>query len=86
MSHAVIIGWLAILSPLASGFVMVWRKERAFRERFPPISDEEFLARCPPGTDPEIALKVRETLSDARGVDRERIYPESRLIADLGAE
>ena len=63
------------------------RRERlAFKERFPPISDAEFVARCRPGTRAEVALKVRATLADALGVDYERIYPSSRLMADLGAE
>lgn len=63
-----------------------WLKTRAFRERFPPISDEEFLARCSPGTEPWIALKVRRILSEALAVEYERIYPTSRLQTDLGAE
>jgi hypothetical protein len=27
-------------------------------EKFPPISDEAFLARCSPGTSREVALKA----------------------------
>lgn len=62
------------------------RQTRIFNERFPPISDEEFLARCTPGTNPYIALKVRRVLSESLGVEYERIYPSSRLAEDLGAE
>src|SRR3954470_15682779 len=36
------------------------RNRAALEEAFPPISDAEFLARCPPGTRPEVALKVRQ--------------------------
>lgn len=61
-----------------------WRSD--FAKRFPPLSDDEFMARCRPGTRPEIALKVRRTLSDCLGIDYERIYPESQLVRDLGAE
>ena len=32
---------------------------KSFEKRFPPISDEEFVARCTPGTDPAVALRVR---------------------------
>ena len=62
------------------------RHAKAFNERFPPISDEEFLARCTPGTNPYIALKVRSVLSESLGVEYERIYPESRLAEDLIGE
>jgi hypothetical protein len=75
-----------VLGVAVMGARLMCRNTAKFQERFPPISDEEFLARCPPGTDPVIALKVRSTLCDALGVDYERIYPESRLIAGLGAE
>lgn len=58
--------------------------ERA--KKFPPISDDEFIRRCGPEIPPEIALRVRETLSDALGIDKATIYPEHRLVEDLGAE
>ena len=75
-------GWLIAL--LYSS--IVGRRERlAFEGRFPAISDEEFVERCAPGTRPEVALLVRKTVSDALGVDYERVYPSSRLMADLGA-
>ena len=61
-----------------------WQKE--FEDRFPPISDEEFMARCRPGTRPEVALKVRSVLAEALNIEYERIYPSSRLVEDLGAE
>ena len=62
------------------------RKRAAFAASFPPITDAEFLTRCAPGTNPDVALKVRRTVADALGVDYDRVYPTSRLIADLGAE
>jgi hypothetical protein len=60
-------------------------KQTAFRDRFPPISDAEFLARCRPGTDPVVALRVRQTVAESMGVEYGRIYPSSRLIKDLDA-
>jgi hypothetical protein len=62
------------------------RHAKAFNEKYPPISDEEFLARCTPGTNPCIALRVRRVLSESLGVEYERIYPESRLVEDLIGE
>ena len=60
------------------------RKQRELFERqFPPISDEEFVARCSPGTSPNIAIRVRRILSDSLGVEYGRIYPSSRFVEDL---
>lgn len=59
------------------------RRQAAFDERFPPISDAEFLARCKPGTNPDVALKVRRIVADALSIEYERVHPDARLIADL---
>jgi hypothetical protein len=65
----------------------VARWDRAtFEERFPPISDAEFMARCRPGTRPEVALKVRRMVAEYMGVDYERVYPSMSFIEDLGAD
>jgi hypothetical protein len=53
---------------------------------FPPISDNEFLARCTPGTSPVVALKVRRIVAERMPVEYERVYPSSRFIEDLGAD
>jgi hypothetical protein len=76
---------------LVSGFIIVLivclisarRRRKAFEERFLPISDAEFVARCARGTSPTVALKVRRLISDSLGVDHERIYPSTRLVEDL---
>lgn len=62
------------------------RSQAKFKQKFPPISDAEFVARCGPGTNAEIALKVRRIVSDQLGVQYERIYPESSFVNDLGAD
>ena len=62
------------------------RRQAAFEARFPPISDAEFLARCSPGTSPEVALKVRKIVAEHLAVEYERIYPSSSFIEDLGAD
>ncbi|MDA0832717.1 MAG: hypothetical protein O2955_07400 [Planctomycetota bacterium] len=59
---------------------------KSFDERFPPLTDEEFLAKCQPGTDPEIAFKVRDIIADCLSINPKQVYPEARLIGDLGAE
>lgn len=67
--------WLARLFSWPS-----WKKLRAFQEKWPPINDAEFLQRCPSDLDPEIALKVRNTLADVMGIDPEEIHPEHSLL------
>lgn len=57
-----------------------------FESRFPPITDEEFLARCTPGTNPDIALKVRRIVSEQLDVPYEQIHPSARFVEDLGAD
>ena len=61
------------------------QRDEEFNERFEPISDAEFLARCP-GTDPVIALKVRRIVSEHLGVEYDRIHPSARFVEDLGAD
>jgi hypothetical protein len=65
---------------------LVWEKRKRvkFEERFPPISDAEFMDRCPPGTSPVVALKVRRIVANQLGVEYERIYPSSSFVDDLG--
>ena len=57
-----------------------------FEERFPPISDAEFLARCKPGIDPVVALKVRKLVASHFDIEYERVHPTTSFIEDLGAD
>jgi hypothetical protein len=66
--------------------MMARRQRQAFNQRFPPISDAQFLARCTPGTNPHVALKVRRIVAENLGVEYERIYPSTRFDEDLGAD
>ncbi|MBA4063609.1 MAG: hypothetical protein C0501_07830 [Isosphaera sp.] len=63
-----------------------WLRERSFRERFPPISDAEFLARCRPGVDPVVALRVRRIVAAHFAVEYERVYPSTCFVEDIGAD
>ena len=84
--NEIIIGVFVLVLIFVACIIFERRRQRIFKEKFPPISDEEFMARCRPETRPEVALKVRRILADALNVEYERIYPESRLMQDLGAE
>ncbi len=58
----------------------------AFKERFPPISDAEFLARCRPGVNREVALKVRRIVAEYFAIEYERVHPSMTFIEDIGAD
>jgi hypothetical protein len=78
---------VSVFAFIAVGLVFLaraMRRRTALGEYFPPISDAEFLARCRPGTDPEVALKVRRIVADRLGVPYERVYPSTRFI-DIAA-
>lgn len=77
--------WLAgalILFVLAA----VADRARALRERFAPLTDAEFLALCPPGTNPAVALKVRRMCAEHFAIDYERVHPSMTFVEDLGAD
>ena len=54
------------------------------RDMSQDVSDEEFLAACSV-KDPQIALGVRQVISDCLGLDEHMIHPHDRLVQDLGA-
>lgn len=81
--HLLITVPLAVVAVVLILLVVSRRHRKQFEERFPSISDAEFLARCSPGTDPEVALKVRRIIADALGVEYEWIHPSARLMEDL---
>ncbi len=58
----------------------------SFDTRFPPISDDEFVARCGPGTDRDVALKVRRIVSDQLSLPYDQIHPSASFVDDLYAD
>ncbi len=56
------------------------------RDKWPPITEDEFIRRCSPGVDRERALKVRRIIAEQLGVEYDRVYPEQRLVEDLGCD
>ena len=69
-------------------FVMVTSQvaDDRFSKRWPPINDDEFLRRCPPGTNRNTALTVRRIMSESTGIPYESIYPEQHMVSDLGMD
>lgn len=86
-------GMGVVLAPLMVGVLVygfeLWR-DRHFRWLPPaptaPMSDEEFIVACGPGTDPEVALGVRRIVSEKLSIPYEEIYPSHRFIEDLKAD
>ena len=77
---------LAILTAVFVIVMVVVRNRADFAERYPPISDAEFLARCSPGVNPAVALKVRRIVAEYFGIAYERVHPSMTFIEDLGAD
>jgi hypothetical protein len=79
---------LVVVLFLALAFLVALVVERChvagFNKRFPPIDDDEFVRRCSPGVNRGIALRVRRIVSDAMGIEYQRVYPEQRFGEDLG--
>jgi hypothetical protein len=85
MPEFVVCVGVLLVAVLAGGLWAV-RTRRTFRERFPPISDAEFLALCPPGVSPEVALRVRQMVAESFAVEYERVHPSMTFIEDLAAD
>lgn len=82
--------FIVIVVAFIAFVVAVWMVDGAaqqeYEERFPPISDEEFIARCEPGCNPVVAIKVRRIVAKHLNVEYARIHPSSRFIEDLKAD
>ncbi|MCO8120528.1 hypothetical protein NHH03_02170 [Stieleria sp. TO1_6] len=59
------------------------RSRRSFNERWPSLSDEEFVAKCSPGVSPDTALRVRRIISEQLGIPYDRIHPDQDFVRDL---
>ncbi|ADB18282.1 hypothetical protein Psta_3621 [Pirellula staleyi DSM 6068] len=70
---------IAIAAAVALGWYREHQRQIWLERNFPPISDDEFMARCPPGTNRDVALKVRRIIAEQLGYPYERIHPTSRF-------
>ena len=92
MTKEIIVGWICVL--LIAVLVLPCLISAIFgnsepeseprRDMSQDVSDEEFLAACSV-KDPQIALGVRQVISDCLGLDEHMIHPHNRLVQDLGA-
>jgi hypothetical protein len=72
-----------VLVILVIALLRLKRERTEWVDRFPPISDEQFLAQCCPGADPEIALKVRQIVAKHSGIEYPRIHAHMNFVSDL---
>lgn len=81
-----ILGVVALL--LLFFTVVCWlpARQQATFVAVPPITDDEFMARLPAGTNRDIALKVRRIVAAQFNVEYGRITPETSFVNDLGAD
>jgi hypothetical protein len=86
MGFVVVCAAVFVIAAVAVCVVVVRNQQAEFNERFPPISDAEFVARCKPGTDPEVALKVRRIVAEHFAVAYDRVHPEMTFVEDIGAD
>ena len=68
---------------LAVGIWLERRKRSNFENKWPAISDDEFLAACSPGTSRDTAIRVRRIIAEQLGVPYKRIHPDQHLVDDL---
>lgn len=61
-------------------YLMFFAPSNAFYKKWPAIDEDEFVRRCSPETNREVAIKVRKIISDVSGEDYEHIHPEQQLI------
>jgi hypothetical protein len=71
---------------VARQYGWVFAADPSFDERFPPISDDEFVARCTPGTSRRVALTVRRIVAERLAVRYDQVHPSMSFIEDIGAD
>ena len=75
--------WLKLIYCVLSLISRDWAKPDG-GEPPPLISDEEFLALCKPGTNPDVALRVRRMVADSFGVNYGCLQSSTHFENDLG--
>jgi len=77
----IIAGVAAVVVLIFSASVLL-APSRSYYKKWPAIDDDEFMRRCPQGTNREIALRVRQIVAHTTGEDYEHVHPQQPL-ADI---
>jgi hypothetical protein len=73
--------WILIRGPSLNADLFT-----GFDKRCPPMDDDEFLRRCRPGVNRDVALRVRRVVSKQLGIPYQQVYPEQNFVRDLGCD
>lgn len=85
MTHiALFIGTLLSIGALFTLFERCFTFESRLKDKWPPIDDDEFIRRCHPGVNRDVAIRVRQIVAEQLGVEYECVYPEQNFVDDLG--
>lgn len=79
----IIVAGITTLIILVVCIAAAGKQQQQFDNQWPPIPEDEFLAKCPPGTSRETALRVRKIIAEQIGVPYERIHPDQDFADDL---
>ena len=69
---------LALIVLLIAWLVSRCEQKQLF-EKFPALTDDEFMARLPSGTSRDTAIRVRNIVAHQVGLPPEHIHPEARF-------
>ena len=82
-------GWI-VIAVVITAFILLARLSKIasddWNRRWPPISEDEFMERLPPGTDRSVALRTRLIIAEQLGVEYDQVYPEQNFVNDLGCD
>jgi hypothetical protein len=79
------VGLCFVLAILIGIFVAMQRRNSSVTP-LRPISDEEFVRLCGPGTNPDVALRVRRVVARVLGLESKYMRPTDRFVEDYGAD
>lgn len=79
----VLISGIVACTILAILILQSVHEERRWKQKWPAIDDDEFMRRCPAGTNRVIALKVRRLVAKHVGIAIENIHPQQNFVDDL---
>lgn len=77
---------VVVLCTVFTALLMYGSADVPPEDKWPPITEDEFMRRCSPGANRERALRVRRIISEQLGVDYDKVYPEQRFVEDLGCD
>ena len=63
--------------------LFTFAESKKWYDKWPAIDDDEFMARCPSGTNRDVTLRVRRIVSEQTGIEYAHVYPDQSFVNDL---